>query len=60
MTESTDQKTLNFDELYEQYGDRILNMVYRMTGEEEAARDLTQDIFVKVYENLEDFSGQSE
>ncbi|MCG2588951.1 RNA polymerase sigma factor [Rhodohalobacter sulfatireducens] len=59
MAETTDQKTLNFDELYEEYGDRILNMVYRMTGEEEAARDLTQDIFMKVYENLEDFKYQS-
>jgi RNA polymerase sigma-70 factor (ECF subfamily) len=59
MAETTDQKTLNFDELYEEYGDRILNTVYRMTGEEETARDLTQDIFMKVYEHLEDFKYQS-
>lgn len=59
MAETTDQKTLNFDELYEEYGDRILNMVYRMTGGEETARDLTQDIFLKVYENLDDFNYQS-
>lgn len=59
MTESTQQKTFTFDELYEEYGDRILNMVYRMTGGEDTARDLTQDIFMKVYENLEDFNHQS-
>lgn len=59
MTESTQQKTFTFDELYEEYGDRILNMVYRMTGGEDIARDLTQDIFLIVYENLEDFNHKS-
>lgn len=59
MTESKQQKTYTFDELYDDYGDRILNTVYRMTGGEDAARDLTQDIFMKVYENLDDFNHQS-
>lgn len=59
MTDTTQQKTLIFDELYEKYGNRILNMVYRMTGGEDVARDLSQDIFLKVYENLDDFNHQS-
>lgn len=59
MTESTQQQTLTFDALYEEYGDRILNVAYRMTGGEDVARDLTQDIFIKVYENLDNFNHQS-
>lgn len=59
MTKSSQQKALIFDELYEKYGDRILNMVYRMTGGEDQARDLTQDIFMKVYENIDNFNHQS-
>ena len=59
MKESPRQQTSTFDELYEKFGDRILNMAYRMTGGEDVARDLTQDIFIKVYENLDSFTHQS-
>ncbi len=51
---------MSFDEIYEQYSGRILNLAYRMTGQEEIARDLTQDIFIKVYENLDKFRGDSQ
>ena len=50
---------MRFEEVYEAYGDRILNLAYRLTGDEETARDMTQDVFIKVYENLDDFRGQS-
>ena len=59
MNASKPEQLLSFDELYEKYGHRILNLAYRMTGGEESARDLTQDIFIKVYENLEEFNQQS-
>lgn len=48
---------MTFEEIYQEYGDRILNLAYRMIGREDAARDLTQDIFIKVYENLASFRG---
>ena len=56
MTEPSEQKSVTFDGLYEEYGERILNMAYRMTGGEDVARDLTQDIFIKVYENIDNFN----
>ena len=53
-------QTPDFDEIYRQYGGRVLTMVYRMTLDEETARDLTQDIFVKVYDTLDRFDGRSQ
>jgi RNA polymerase sigma-70 factor (ECF subfamily) len=46
---------LTFDRVYESYADKVLNIAYRMTGDEDAARDLTQDVFLKVYQNLDTF-----
>jgi len=51
---------MTFDEIYEKYSGRILNLAYRMTGQEETARDLTQDVFIKAYQNLEKFRGDSQ
>lgn len=51
---------MTFDELYEKYAKNILNLAYKMTGKEEVARDLTQDIFLKVYQNLSSFKGESQ
>ncbi len=55
---ATEQK-YSFEELYQQYGNKILNLAFHMTGDEESARDLTQEIFIKIYENLAQFRGQS-
>ena len=49
-----------FEEIYETYASRVLNLAYRLTGDEEAARDLTQDIFIKVYEHLDSFEQRSD
>lgn len=50
---------LIFEDVYESYADRILNLAYRFAGDEDTARDLTQDVFVKVYENLHKFEHKS-
>lgn len=50
---------MTFDEIYKQNAEIVLNLAYRMTGKEEAARDLTQDVFLKVYEKQESFREQS-
>jgi len=51
---------MDFDEIYQLYGNKILNLAYRMTGTEELARDLTQDIFLKVFENMGFFREESQ
>lgn len=55
----SDFDSRNFEEIYQAYGERVLNMILHLTGDEELARDLTQDVFLKVYEKLPEFRGQS-
>jgi RNA polymerase sigma-70 factor (ECF subfamily) len=49
-----------FDEIYNLYGKKVLNLAYRLTGNEEVAKDLTQDVFVKIFQNLKDFHNKSQ
>jgi len=37
------------------YGKRIYSLSYRYTGRRDEAEDLTQEIFIKVYQNLKSF-----
>ena len=48
-----------FAVLYRDHAPRILTMIHHLVLNEETARDLTQEVFVKVYENLEGFRGES-
>src|SRR5919202_6805886 len=41
-----------FEELVRRYQRSIVSYVYRMTGDYEAALDLTQEVFIKVYGSL--------
>jgi RNA polymerase sigma-70 factor (ECF subfamily) len=49
-----------FDEIYREYGGRILNLLHRFTPREQVARDLLQDVFVKVYEHMDSFENRSQ
>lgn len=42
-----------WDEIAERYGDTVFTMAYRLTGDRDEARDLAQDVFVRVYRNLD-------
>jgi RNA polymerase sigma-70 factor (ECF subfamily) len=46
-------------ELYEAHVDRVYRLAYRMTGDDTLARDCTQDTFVRVFERLTEFRGDS-
>jgi RNA polymerase sigma-70 factor (ECF subfamily) len=48
-----------FRALVERYQDRIYNTVYRLAGNEEDARDIAQETFLRVYENLARFRGDA-
>jgi RNA polymerase sigma-70 factor (ECF subfamily) len=53
-------ETLNFDALYERYGARVLNVIHRMTGNEDVSRDLAQDVWLRVYRNLPRFEARAD
>ncbi len=50
---------MTFDDIYKENADMVLNLAFRMTGKQEVARDLTQDVFIKVYEKSNSFREQS-
>ncbi len=48
-----------FGELVLKHQDFIFNVVRKYVRFEEEARDITQDVFLKAYENIEKFRGES-
>lgn len=50
----------SFEVLYALHADRTLNLLFRYTNNEESARDLLQDVFLKIYQNLPSFRNSSD
>jgi RNA polymerase sigma-70 factor (ECF subfamily) len=48
-----------FGLLYQRYRSRIAALAFGMTGQREEAEDLTQEIFLRVYQRLGTFQGQA-
>lgn len=46
-----------WDQVVELYGERIYNLALRFTGQTAEAEDLTQDIFLKLYQQLDRYRG---
>jgi RNA polymerase sigma-70 factor, ECF subfamily len=45
--------------LYEANVDRVFRLAYRMTGDEDHAREFAQDTFVRVFERIDQFRGEA-
>lgn len=48
-----------FRELYDAHVDRVYRLAYRMTGEDDVARDITQETFLRVHQRLHQFRGDA-
>jgi len=48
-----------FDRLVHKYRERILGVIYNMTSNREDAADLAQDAFIKAFQSINRFQGQS-
>ncbi len=48
-----------FDVLIRKYRERVYGIVYNMTSNREDAADLTQDAFIKAFQSIQRFGGQS-
>ncbi|MFO7656241.1 MAG: RNA polymerase sigma factor [Bacteroidales bacterium] len=49
----------DFPELFEDYREKVFNLAHKMTGDINVAEDVTQETFIKCYENLKKFRGDS-
>ena len=52
---ATDGNERAFEQLVERYQGRLVNFLYRKVGNREAAHDLAQEVFIKVYGALDRF-----
>lgn len=48
-----------FRSLYEAHVDRVYRLAYRMCGDDDMARDMTQETFIRVHQRLDQFRGDS-
>ncbi len=46
--------------LYETHVDRVFRLAYRFAGDADLARDFTQDTFIRAFERLDEFRGESQ
>lgn len=44
---------------YDQHVDRIFRLAYRMTGDDELARDFTQEAFIRAFDRIGQFRGDA-
>jgi RNA polymerase sigma-70 factor (ECF subfamily) len=45
--------------LYERHAPRVYRLIYRSVGDEEMAREYTQDTFVRVFQRLDQYRGEA-
>jgi RNA polymerase sigma-70 factor (ECF subfamily) len=48
-----------FRRLYDAHVDRVYRLAYRMCGEDDMARDMTQETFIRVHQRLDQFRGDA-
>jgi len=46
-------------DLYDAHVDRVYRLAYRMVGDDDLARDFTQETFIRAFERLDGFRGES-
>ena len=48
-----------FDELYQKYHERVYSICFRMTQNAFESEDLTQDVFIRLFQTIGSFRGES-
>ena len=50
----------DFSGLIDQYGKKVYNLAFRITGSRQDAEDVSQETFMQVYKSLDSFKGESD
>ncbi|WP_422124511.1 RNA polymerase sigma factor [Planococcus sp. X10-3] len=53
------QRKMEFQEVYEAYSEQVYRYIFYLLRDKELSEDLTQDVFLKVYRNLDQFNQDS-
>ncbi|MBZ4665874.1 sigma-70 family RNA polymerase sigma factor [Mahella sp.] len=53
------ERVADFETLFDEYGDKVYGLAYRLMGNRDDAMDISQEVFVKIFRNLKAFKGQS-
>jgi RNA polymerase sigma-70 factor, ECF subfamily len=48
-----------FDELIKLYADRVINTCYRFVLDKEDAEDISQEVFIEIFQSLKSFRGEA-
>jgi RNA polymerase sigma-70 factor (ECF subfamily) len=56
----SDKQRLDFNQILEKYGQKLFNLMLRLTGNYHWAQDLTQDVLLIVYREYPKFRGESD
>jgi len=60
LVEGLKKKDLRaFEEFFNQYHRKIFGLIYKLTKNEADAQDLTQEVFLKIFEKVDTFEGRS-
>jgi len=60
IRERTEEARRDFEKLLDRYEAKIFNAIYRLVGDYEEARDLTQETFIQAFKALPTFRGESQ
>ncbi len=52
-------RDIDINELIDEYGKKVYNLAFRITGSREDAEDVSQETFIQVYQNIDRFKGES-
>lgn len=55
-----ENSSLVIEKILEAYGDRVLKLCFIQLGNREEAEDATQEVFLKLYRNINKYNGESE
>ena len=58
-TENKGNISVSFDAVYQEYATMVYNIAFRMSGSEETALDISQEVFIILYTALPTFRGES-
>lgn len=50
---------LTFDQMFERHNPMVFNLAYQILGNREEAMDVTQEVFLAIYRNMNSFRGES-